>query len=127
MRVRVRRNRRSLTKPVALLWRQCALALLFVFVWDLGFELLAPLHLDTEAQLTPVQIAGTDESETHPDCGLPDHQCALSHHHHFPALISAAHSVILTVATKLLAGTLPVTAHYRASAARLIRGPPREV
>ncbi|MGH9784040.1 MAG: hypothetical protein ACRD88_07625 [Terriglobia bacterium] len=109
---------------MALLWRQCALVLLFVFVWDIGFELLAPLHLDAEAQLAPVQIAGAAETEPHPDCGLPDHQCAVSHHHHFPALISATQSIILPVATEPLAGTLPVAAYHRPSAASLIRGPP---
>ena len=126
MRVQVRRNRRSLTKPVALLWRQCALALLFVFVWDLGFELLAPLHLDTETQLAPVQIAGAAETEPHPDCGLPDHQCALSHHHHFPALISATPLIIPPVAGHGSDGAAQVQASHVPQAYRQIRAPPPE-
>ncbi len=124
MRFRVQRNPRSLAKPLPLLWRRSAILLLFVFVWDLGFELLAPLHFDHETSSARVSVANAPETDPHPDCGLPDHQCALSHHHHFPALISAEHSIILSVATEHLPGTLPVTTRHRASATRLIRGPP---
>jgi hypothetical protein len=109
---------------VALLWRQCAIVLLFAFLWDIGFDLLAPLHADSEAPLAPVSIAEVPDSGTHPDCGLPDHHCALSHHHHFPALVSTTQSIILPAVTEQLAGNLPVTAHHRASTTRLIRGPP---
>jgi hypothetical protein len=97
--------------------------LLFVFIWDLGFEVLAPLHFDHAASPDAVSVQPA-ETEHHPDCGLPDHSCALSHHHHFPALISAAHAILLPVATEQILSILPVSALHRATAKRLIRGPP---
>jgi hypothetical protein len=100
--------------------------LLFVFVWDIGFELLAPLHLDAETQLAPVQIAGTDETEPHPDCGLPDHQCALSHHHHFPAIVSATPFIISPVSGHRSEGAAQVQASHIPQAYRQIRAPPPE-
>jgi len=107
-----------------LLWRRVAVLLLVIFVWDLGFELLAPLQFDHEHSSAPVWVASAPETEPHPDCGFPDHPCALSHHHHYPALISAEHAIILPVVNEDFAGALPVTALHRASATRLIRGPP---
>jgi len=121
--LRARQIRRSSAKPLPLLWRRCATLLLFVFVWDIGFELLASLHFDHETSSASVS-ANLPESERHPDCGLPDHECALSHHHHFPALLAAVHAINLSSVTGHPAGTLPVSAHYRAATARLIRGPP---
>jgi hypothetical protein len=106
-----------------LLWRRCATLLLFVFVWDIGFELFAPLHFDHEDSSASVSIE-TTESERHPDCGLPDHGCAISHHHHFPALLASAQSIILPTVAEHPAGTLPVAALHRTSTTRLIRGPP---
>jgi hypothetical protein len=97
--------------------------LLFVFVWDLGFEVLAPLHFHHTKSSAAVSVEPA-EPEHHPDCGLPDHSCALSHHHHFPALISSAHTIILAVATEQILSTLPISALHRSTATRLIRGPP---
>jgi hypothetical protein len=108
--------------PLPLLWRRCALLLLFVFVWDIGFELLASLHFDHEP--ASALVSANLPETAHPDCGLPDHECALSHHHHFPALVGTEHAITLAVATRQLAGTLPVSAYHRTSTARLIRGPP---
>jgi hypothetical protein len=106
-----------------LLWRRCAALLLFAFVWDIGFELLAPLHFHDEDSSAAVAVEAPD-TDPHPDCGLPDHGCALSHHHHFPALLAAAHAIMLSSATGHLAATLPVSAHHRTATTRLIRGPP---
>jgi hypothetical protein len=117
-------NARSATKPLPALWRRSAFVLLFIFVWDIGFELLAPLHFDPETSLPSVSVIDPAETEYHPDCGFPDHECALSHHHHFPALVSAGHSIVFSVATEPLPATPPVTARYRDAATRLIRGPP---
>lgn len=108
-------------------WRQCALVLLFVFVWDLGFDLLAPLHVDPESLEVPVGVAEAPDTGNHPDCGLPDHKCALSHHHHFPALVSTAQSLILPVASNQQAGTPPAVSVHCPLASRLIRAPPAEV
>ncbi len=110
-------------KPLPLLWQRCAALLLFAFVWDIGFELLAPLYLGHEHSSAPVSVS-TPVTDPHPDCGLPDHGCALSHHHHFPALLASVQSIILPVATEQLAAILPATVHHRAGATSLIRGPP---
>jgi hypothetical protein len=123
MRLQIITNTRSVRKPLPALWRRSALALLFIFVWDIGFELLAPLHFDQETSSASVSVEPS-EMEHHPDCGFPDHECALSHHHHFPALVSAAHWIILSVATEPLPATPPITARHRDAATGLIRGPP---
>jgi hypothetical protein len=106
-----------------LLWRRCAALLLFTFVWDIGFELLAPLHFHQDDTSASVIIEAA-ETDPHPDCGLPDHGCALSHHHHFPALLAAIQSMVLPVVTEHLVVPLPVAGFHRTSATRLIRGPP---
>ena len=123
MQLHARQNQGPSAKPLPLLWRRCAALLLFAFVWDIGFELLAPLHFHQEDSSASV-IVEAPEADPHPDCGLPDHGCALSHHHHFPALLAAAHAIILSSMTEHPAGTLPVSAHHRSATTRLIRGPP---
>ena len=123
MQLQARPNQGPSTKPLPLLWRRCAALLLFSFVWDIGFELLAPLHFHSDDSSASVTLEAP-ETDRHPDCGLPDHGCALSHHHHFPALLAAAHAIILSSVTGQPAGMLPVSAYHRTATARPIRGPP---
>ena len=123
MQLRARQIRVSFARPLPLLWRRCAALLLFAFAWDIGFELLAPLHFHRDDSPASVIIEAS-EADPHPDCGLPDHGCALSHHHHFPALLAAVQSIVLPAVTEHLVVPLPVAGFHRTSAARLIRGPP---
>ena len=128
MSFRTRRNRFSLTKPATLLWRQCALLMLLMVVWDICFDLIAPLHANPGASFPGVGITDTSEAdpESHPGCGIPDHSCVLSHHHHFPALVSTTQFVIFAIARPRPEGAEQVNAVHIPQANRLIRAPPLE-
>ena len=128
MSLRIKRNRVSLTKRTALFWRQCAMLLLLVVVWDICFDLIAPLHADLDASFSGVGITDTSgaDPESHPGCGLPDHSCVLSHHHHFPALVSTTQFVVSAVASNGAERTSQVKTIYIPQANRHIRAPPVE-
>ena len=118
----------SPTKHRALFWRQCALLMLLLVVWDICFDLLAPLHADLDASFSGVGVTGSSEAdpESHPGCGIPDHSCVLSHHHHFPALVSTTQFVIFAIARPRPEGAEQVNAVHIPQANRLIRAPPLE-
>ena len=127
MNSRTRRKRQTVTKhAAAFLWRQCAMVMLLVVVWDICFDLIAPLHADPDASFSGVGITGTSEAdpESHPGCGIPDHSCSLSHHHHFPAVVSTAQFTISAVASNGPEGTAQVKAIHIPQANRQIRAPP---
>ena len=103
--------------------------MLLVFVWDICFDLVAPLHVEPGVSVSGVGITDTSgrDTESHPDCGLPDHDCALSHHHHFPALVSATQFVIFAVASNGPEGAAQGKAVHIPHANRHIRAPPAEL
>ncbi len=107
--------------------RRLAQALLFVFVWDLGFHLLAPLHSLPNLAPAEMMLAGdedTGSSDDHSDCGMPGHGCALSHHHHFPALLSHSYFTIPLRALRPAEWVYRVPIGHTPLAAGLIRAPP---
>ena len=102
--------------------------MLFVVVWDICFDLIAPLHADLEASFSGVGIADTSgaDPESHPGCGVPDHSCVLSHHHHFPALVSTTQFIISVITSHRPEGAAQVKAAHIPKAYRHIRAPPAE-
>ena len=101
--------------------------LLLVVVWDICFDLIAPLHADLDASISGVDITGTSgaDPESHPGCGLPDHSCSLSHHHHFPAVVSTPQFIIPAILSNRPVGTAQVKAAHIPQANGQIRAPPQ--
>ena len=106
--------------------KTCAFLMALVFVWDIGFHLLAPLHAISNGSESISSFAGESNTDPDPDCGIPGHGCALSHHHHFPALVSTAQFVISAVACRRPVGASTISAIYVPREHRQIRAPPAE-
>src|ERR1035441_2460986 len=114
------------------LFRQSIAALLLLFfAWDIVLDSAPPVHAVQDLPGDPVvSISSGRQDNTgntndgDPDCGMPDHGCALSHHHHFPAVLSSTNVTIL-VAALLLAKSdkVPATGHSPLSH-HPIRAPP---
>jgi len=82
-----------------LIRRYTTTLLLLFFVWDLHLDSTPHVHTVPDCPaIAGVCIAGggQEHSDTsHPDCGMPDHDCALAHHHHFPALLGHTSFAVL--------------------------------
>lgn len=106
-----------------------ASGLLFLFVSDLGYHLLAPLlaspNAQTETWLLPGQgHAGSSESD--PGCGIPDHSGTPFHHHHFPAVVTQAVFPVPLITLAWVSGILLVGTVPPAFVTSLSRAPPQE-
>lgn len=94
--------------------------LLLCFFSDIVVDSLPPLHTNEDsgdsAAFSLLSGSGSNPADDHPDCGMPDHGCALTHHHHFPAVLGVLHFTT-SVATLYLAKTdpVPVTEHSSSS------------
>jgi hypothetical protein len=102
--------------------------LLLCFFSDIVVDLLPPLHASEDAggsaAFSALSGSGSNPRNDHPDCGMPDHCCGLTHHHHFPSVLTIA-SFTIAVASFHVArsGEAPITGHALASD-RPIRAPP---
>jgi hypothetical protein len=105
-----------------------ATLLLLFFAWDMVLDSVPPAHAirdSSRGSVVSISSGGADNpSDDHPDCGLPDHGCALTHHHHFPGVLSSAGFTILVAALHLATSDeVPATGHS-SSSNLLIRAPP---
>jgi len=109
------------------LQRTVAGLLLLLFVWDAAFHLSAQSYPVPDARGAGVLWFGAGDSgshEGHPNCGFPDHGCALSHHHHFPAFLTTAHFALPYAVFHRDERALLLAALQSPQAARQIRAPP---
>src|SRR5260221_3436012 len=93
-----------------------ATLLLLFFAWDIVLDSLPPIHVIRDLSGGPtvsISSPGTgNPADDHPDCGLPDHGCALTHHHHFPALLrSARFSIVVAAISQPKSEIVPMTGH----------------
>lgn len=110
-------------------FRQCiATLLLLFFVWDAVDDAIPPRHaaLDfSEDSAVTISSGGVNNpDDDHPDCGLPDHGCALTHHHHFPAVIGSNNSTIFVVALEAAMPDQPAASGHAPLSDHPIRAPP---
>ena len=113
--------------PAKRMRRVISTLLLLYFVWDFGVDWFPRAHIVPDSGRGFVLLAGgsqTPPADSDPDCGFPDHQSALTHHHHFPGVI-AAEAWFMPVA---IAGVAEHTVFLRTGHAPVsfegIRGPP---
>ena len=110
-------------------FRQYVAALLLLFfAWDIVLDSAPPIHavrdLSGDAAVSVSSGSTANPDGDHPDCGIPGHGCALSHHHHFPAVLGSTNFTI-SVAVLHLAKSdkVPATGHSLLSH-HPIRAPP---
>ena len=110
------------------LLRQRGVAVLLVsFAADLAFHTISPFVTNFSPKQSVVRIsdARTQNLPLDPDCGIPEHESAVPHHNHLPALISHADLAIPPVAVNSEERDRATPAPYSPRIARLIRAPPR--
>ena len=122
MAIRPKLKRMPLKRPIS--QRVCSFLLALAFIWDIGFHLIASPHGLFEASGSTTEITPGGGGDMDPDCGVPGHGCALSHHHHFPALVTTSQFLIAPVALTSESGALPTVVAHRSISSRLIRAPP---
>ena len=102
--------------------------LLLCFVSDVVVDSIPPLHADEDsggsAAFSLLSGSGSNPADDHPDCGMPDHGCALSHHHHFPAVLGITSFTISVASLRVVRlAEAPITGHAPSSDGP-IRAPP---
>jgi hypothetical protein len=102
--------------------------LLLSFVSDIVVDSIPLLHANEDAgdsaAFSLLGGSGSNPADDHPDCGMPDHGCALSHHHHSPAVLGITSFTIAVASFRVSrSGEAPITGHAPASD-RPIRAPP---
>ena len=123
-------QRRFLRGPIqSKFFRQyVATCLLLFFAWDIVLDSVPPLHaiLDfSGGSVVSISSSAPGNPDTdHPDCGIPGHGCALSHHHHFPAILGFSNFTILVAAVCLLASNIVPSPGHVSPSSHPIRAPP---
>jgi hypothetical protein len=101
----------------------CALLLLF-FLWDIAWHTMPLGHLhDLFAAGTSI-LDGSSAAPADPGCGIPGHGCALSHHHHYPAIVGSTRLPIHVASLYVSRSEVSPATQHRATPAGLIRAPP---
>ena len=111
-------------------FRQYIAALLLVFfVWDMVLDSAPSLHairdLAGKSAVSVSSGGGAHPDDDHPDCGLPDHGCALTHHHHFPAVLGSTNFAIPVAALRLDKSDKVLTTGHAPLSNHPIRAPPQ--
>ena len=104
-----------------------ALLIVGLILWDLCFHFLSPLIAPPPPADSLVRIAARHpegNSDSHPDCGFPDHGSLFTHHHHFPGLGSTAHFTAVPTTAKTIERSPLATAVPVLLTKRSIRAPP---
>jgi hypothetical protein len=102
--------------------------LLLFFAWDFVLDSVPPIHAIRDfSACSAVSISSGgagNPADDHPDCGLPDHGCALTHHHHFPGVLSSSSLTIFVAALHLVTSDNVLARGHSPASDLPIRAPP---
>ena len=107
--------------------QRLALLLVWMFVWDLAEHLAAPAHSHLSPDNSVQRLlpgGGAQNPSEDPDCGFLDHGCALTHHHHFAAVLGDSPQPFLPSSVLLDYYGQNVAIFHSSRTRRPIRAPP---
>jgi len=113
---------------LVLLRTYVAALLLLFFAGDLLLDAFPPVHTAQDFPTGPAVSASNSGAENpaddFPGCGIPGHACALSHHHHFPAVLSTNIFTILVATLHVVKSEIVPRMGHSPASNYPIRAPP---